>query len=303
MKTYREILLHRITEDAYPEEAQKAVLAAYDQLQSVPTAYRVFENVIFMYENNLEMYFKNTVKRAKEASDLAGVDPRMGVLITLLAMTEILHGRYRERGYSEEMFLGAVRDLKWKLQECKDWEGVWGVLPFEWFDRFFDLSRHVLGRLQFEMIFSPMEYSAGGFTLRKCDPVVNMHIPSSGPLTPESCMDAFRQAEAFYAPYFKDGVVPFMCSSWLLAPYHRAILPEKSNVRRFGALFDVVKFTPDENYGTLIRIFNQRYSGSFSHLPEDTSMRRIYKKYLIGGGQTGSALGFFFMKHGEIVKG
>ena len=303
MKDYRRIIEQRITEDDYPREAKEEILAAYDRLASVPRAFRLFSNVVWMYDEGVEFSIKNTVHRGREACALAGVDPRMGLLLIFLAMSDTMHKRYREKGFSEDMFKGAVLDYKWKLLECKAWDGVWGILPFEWFDRFLDGTRPVLGRLQYEIVYSPMAYKSGEYSIEKSDPVVNMHIPSSGPLTPDSVMESFREAERFYAPLFGGGAVPFMCSSWLLAPFHGRILPETSNIRRFGEMFDVVKVNPDEEGGCLVRIFNQRYQGDPSVLREDTSLQRAYKQYLMRGEKACSAVGFFFMKDGKLIKG
>lgn len=303
MKDCRAIIVSRMEEDDYPAEAREAILAAYQHMEAMPRAFRVFRAVVWMYDQDMEFNIKNTVRRGNEAADLAGVDPRMMMLLIFLAMTDTMHKRYRAKGYSEAMFQGAVLDFKWKLMECKAWDGVWGVLPFEWFDRFLDGTRHVLGRLQFEVIHSPLAYKSGAYSIEKSDPVVNMHIPSGGPLTPELVMDAFCRAEDFYRPVFGTEAIPFMCSSWLLAPYHRRILPEKSNIRRFGEMFDVVKLIPDEEGGCLVRIFNQRYKGDPKVLTEDTSLQRAYKKHLLEGGKAGSGVGFFFMKDGKQIKG
>ena len=84
----------------------------------------------------------------------------------------------------------------------------------------------------------------------------------------------------------------FMCESWMLLPEHKDILPEGTNIRRFMEEYELGVFI--ERDGDLWRIFGRPNSEckNYSTLPEDTSLRRIYKKYLLGGGRIGECIGY-----------
>lgn len=65
-------------------------------------------------------------------------------------------------------------------------------------------------------------------------PMINVHIPAGGGMSPECCADSFRQLTAFMSIHFpgrKWG--GFCCYSWLLDPQLRQLLPEESNILQF----------------------------------------------------------------------
>ena len=109
---------------------------------------------------------------------------------------------YAERGYSEQLFLGVLTDLRCKLIECKNVHGIWGTFVFSWFYRFYNCTRFMLGRLQYETTEYKHDYKD---VIREGDTVYNCHIPSAGPLTPESVEESLRLAYEFYGI---EGVMP-----------------------------------------------------------------------------------------------
>ena len=99
----------------------------------------------------------------------------------------------------------------------------------------------------------------------------------------------------------RTGVAKFCCDSWLLAPIHEKYLAPESRIRKFAALFDVVKATQNPEGNDLWRIFNKEYQGSTEGLPANTSLQRAYLKLLDDGNVPESGLGFLFMKDGKIL--
>ena len=77
--------------------------------------------------------------------------------------------------------------------------------------------------------------------MKKGAPVINCHIPSSGPLLPEQVEDSFRQAYQFFGFAQKGETMPLVCESWLLYPPHYELFPESGNMRRFFEHFEVYK--------------------------------------------------------------
>ena len=81
-------------------------------------------------------------------------------------------------------------------------------------------------------------------------------------------------------------------------PYPEAekILPAHSNIRGFMADYDIIRSKVDEegDYHNMWRLFDMDFTGDFNDYPEDSSLRRAYKKFLLDGNRTGSGYGVFF---------
>ena len=198
-----------------------------------------------------------------------------------------MHESYRANRLPEELFWDTARDLTYKMQECYDNFGVWGTFVTFWFPEFYRLERFCLGRLQFERKAFPYDDVAG---LQKGQTVYNCHIPSAGRLTPELADDAFRRAKDFFAPELNGKPMPVYCSSWMLYPPHVELFPKGSNLRRFAERFTLIEAVPDPTNHDFWRIFNRPWDPALpvSELPEDTSLRRAFKAFLMQGNTMGS---------------
>ncbi len=121
--------------------------------------------------------------------------------------------------------------------------------------------------------------------------MLNVHIPSSGPLLPELCLDAYRRAYAFYPELCRGGILPIACSSWMLYPAHFSFLPPESRIRTFLSDFHIVSSSVLEDFSYGWRIFGADADKAPCDLPERTSLQRAYKRFLCGGGRPGCGEG------------
>ncbi|MBQ7830967.1 MAG: hypothetical protein IJ393_02695 [Clostridia bacterium] len=87
--------------------------------------------------------------------------------------------------------------------------------------------------------------------------------------------------------------VVFVCHSWLLYTPTLEIFPKHSNTYRFSHEFDVLwdEHNKVGEYSSAWRLFDMDYTGNVNDYPEDTSLRRAYKQYLLDGGTTGAGFG------------
>ena len=211
------------------------------------------------------------------------------MLLLLYCATE-LRVIYAERGYSEELFCGVLTDLRCKLAECRKVHGVWGTFVFSWFFRFYNCTRFMLGRLQYETVASKYDYKSA---IRVGDTVYNCHIPSAGPLTRESVEESLRLAYEFYGI---EGEMPVVCHSWLLYPKHYELFG--ANTRAFADRFDVIATDEQEKNGDAWRIFG-RDADDIEALPQDTSLQREFYRYLKDGNKMGNGFGVMLYKPTE----
>ena len=87
---------------------------------------------------------------------------------------------------------------------------------------------------------------------------------------------------------------PFVCSSWLLYPENKDILPETSNTYKFLMRFDIYNHRITKDGSNLWRLFDTKETNP-DRLPTDTSFRRRYVEHLKKGGKLGSGKGVFFL--------
>ncbi len=230
------------------------------------------------------------------------------MMLAVSCMPE-LRRRYAEAGLDEELFWDIMMDLKYKLMECKKVKGEWGSFVAPWFDWHFKMKRFALGRLQFEeREWYPEEpFKKYGIVVNKGDIVINMHIPSAGPLTEELRMDAYRRAYDFFADCYRDGKLVMVCNSWLLDPVYQTFLPETSNIVGFQKDFEILQVEKKENFGDSWRIFGAPgdtvvNQSNAAEMPRETSMQRAFADFLAGGGKTGNGFGVIVFDGNQIIR-
>ncbi len=292
----REYLQSFFEEFDYPREAANVLTAAYDTIRAERNALKCFDENLAAFSAGRFADNKDELKLLDEVSEMSGVHRYTVHLLFYICLSKFTRTLYEQRGLSHKIFFDSMSDLKWKLYECHTVYGVWGSFVASWFKEFFMLERFALGRLQFELKpFKADSYSKNGFALIKGDLVINMHIPSSGPLYPEACRASYAEAAEFFKDAFVERPVAFVCNSWLLFPLHREFLPAESNILKFMDGFDIVSSATDDNYGDLWRIFNKPVTlpidAYIKNVPRDTSLRRAYADWVAAGNAVGSGYG------------
>ena len=294
MKTYA---LSFMTEIGFDDEAIEALSSDLERMLADPKSKAIIENQVALYETDVNRNYGEILSEIDKAAEIAGVHKYSAELMIFILFSKHLRALYRERGISDRIWFDSMCDLKWKLWECKAVKGSWGSFVATWFPGFFNLTRFALGRLQFEIVEFDGEYEKNGKKLKKGDKVINVHIPRTlTPLDKESRDDAYAQAAEFFRDMTNGAPIAFVCSSWLLYPEAEKILPAHSNIRGFMADYDIIRSKVDEegDYHNMWRLFDMDFTGDFKDYPEDSSLRRAYKKFLLDGNRTGSGYGVFF---------
>ncbi len=221
-----------------------------------------------------------------------GMEPNRVLLAATVLLTRNMEDEYRKHGYAEDIFLDSLQDIPIWAKCCHEETGLWGMKQFSWLEKTLRAKLWRLGRLEFEHIgFEAEHYGKNGVILNKDDTVINVHIPEGSPITREKCEDSFKKAVSFF------GSNVFVCESWLLWPAHREMLDEKSNIRAFMDLFDIVEAWEKPDTHDLWRIFGYLKDYTPETLPERTKLQRAYKKRLIAnGGLTGGGYGVYIFK-------
>ena len=281
------------------EDAQK-ILACNDKygdvIQRLAKEYMSFAPKAFLrpYAEGeravTEQRRKDYLARARETAN--GKEPYMAELLFWLHCVPYARERYHQMGIPETVFWDTMKDITYKIDECRQVYEECGVFS-SWFFLHFDWQVAAFGRLQYQIREFPKEhYGWEGFALNRGDPVYACHIPSSGKLTEEICLDSLHQAYEFLKKDLKSNILPVVCNSWLLfPPYVEHVFRDGSNLKAFAGLFDVVDQTPRETFEDGWRIFGPAYQGNVNDLPDDTSLRRNMIAYMKNGGGFGFGYG------------
>ncbi len=211
-----------------------------------------------------------------------------------------LYPTYCER-YGEEVFLGTARDLRCKIEECHTHYDTIGISTPFWYDAILRMTLFGLGRLQFHIIPFPLpDYRKGDICIEQGSPVVNVHIPSLGPLRSEDVHDAYRRAYRFFKDSARNGVLPIVCHSWLLYEKNREFMKPGSNILAFAADYEILANTPDPKNQNVWRIFGKDYS-DYTLLPRENSLQAGLADYLLRGGTLGIGHGVLLFDGERIV--
>ena len=303
-KEYLNDIMQRLR---FPEEARRQLLELYDLLNADSTGAAELESIINDYLADDICEPSEALSRADDLAQRLGQSEYAVQMLFWLGCTRLLLPRYREQGFEDEVFYDSMADLRYKLLECMECKGVAGTFVGGWFHGFFAMARFAVGRFEYDLTALSADYTApDGTVYKKGSPSLNCHIPSSGiPLTDEVRFDSYRRAYEFFGRHFAQlyagKPLIITCGSWLLYTAHRDFLPKQLNILRFMDDFDIVSCTEKPGFGNDWRVFGRYAKLPYAELPEDTSLRRAYKKHLMEKGVSGDGYGVLIFDGEKII--
>ena len=185
---------------------------------------------------------------------------------------------YEEKNISEQIYIDTMKCFTRFVEEHEESFGRYG------FDRDFWVVRQMsgllfrLGELEYEMICEDgTEY-------------LSIHIPSDAVLSEERIQESYCRARAFLGGRFpKYGDADMVCHSWLLSPALKELLAPGSRILGFQEHF-TIRETGDYDDEFLQWVFKRKDIPT-EDLPENTSLQRRMKEYLLRGGKVADAEG------------
>ena len=289
-----------------PQEAIEAFEKAASKIDNTKSLNKKFEAIFneFLFPEAHD--FGKCFDKIKPLAIIYGIKEYTLDFVFLIRAAEVMHGLYKERGLSDDLFWNTIMDLKYKYVECVNCKGVHGTFVASWNTGFYALTRFALGRYQFDMnTYGGEDFtSSAGITIKKGDKTLGFHIPSSGvPLTDEVRLDSFKKAYEFFPEYRReDGLMIFECGSWLIFEEYKKFLPENSNTIKFINDFEIVSSEAKDKFDDAWRIFNASGYKSPKKWDENTSMQRAFKNHVLSGGKTGHGHGIIVFDGEKIVR-
>lgn len=200
------------------------------------------------------------------------------ILSAMLEAALLAHGEYARRGIAEDIFFATMGCFPRFVGEHKESFGTYGFDRWWWTGRQTSLQLFRIGALEYEL------------GVNGEDKWISMHIPSDADLSDEAVDASVAAARAFLREYFPDhGDVKFHCHSWLLAPALGELLPAESKINRFRLRFAIVGADEDADDYKLWVYKNKGLP--LEEFPENTTLQKNMKAYLMQGGKVGCAWG------------
>jgi GNAT-like C-terminal domain/N-acyltransferase N-terminal domain len=202
-----------------------------------------------------------------------GVLPLLALIIT----ADEVAAFHASHGVSPDISWHSLADLGQQAWVHRQTYGGFGLHTFPWMSVAWSGAMFWLGRLQFNLQRSHPERRDPDGTSPERDPewVLSTHIPATGPLTPESVDDSFRQASRFFAEHFPEYQTRFFhCCSWLLDPELTAALPPDSNMARFQQRWERYGEPMRGDADALFFTFYRRGDVDLDALPRETTLQR-----------------------------
>ena len=201
------------------------------------------------------------------------------VYVFLGAVRDVL-AMHAARGIPAEVTWATLGDVGLQVAHYHARHGTYGFDGAFWIFNHFRGDLFQLGRLQYELGTAPFACNA----FASGDPVLEMHIPAIGPLTPQACDESQNRARAFFAKHFPETSYAYgICTSWLLDEQLTDVLSESSNIVRFQR-----RFTHDPEWSVpgdedTIRFTFGRLPKDLGELPQNTSLERGIVRHLHEG--------------------
>lgn len=218
-----------------------------------------------------------------DVNDPSRPEDGLAAIMALVVVADDVHREHVRRGIPEAISWKSLSDVGQQVHIHRLVHGFFGMRSQSWCASNYT-GRHLwLGRLQFTL-----EKDKDRATEGRDAHVLGVHIPESGPLTPEQVEESLSMAHQIALPAFSDyGPRMITLHSWLLDPGVIAGLHPESNLAQFARRFElygerVDAFRDALFFGFHVEPQNKNYD--LDALPRTTSLQRAVVAQLKDGG-------------------
>jgi len=241
-----------------PEEMTRAVTEQLDAVSSLPRLPGLYQSATWE-----EAY--------RQLQDRLGEDPRgCRILCYMLLRAEESWAEYQKLGLSRKIYTDTMACFSRFVREHRESYGCYGFDRGFWTVRQISCKLFRIGQLEYEL------------THLEGAPAIGLHIPTDAALRTPLLRDSYEQARALLDSVFPAyRGAPMFCHSWLLSPDLEKLLGPKSHILEFQRSF---RITPQPGSGSCLRWVFKNPDLPLEELPENTSLQRGLKAYLLSGG-------------------
>lgn len=239
---------------------------------------------VIKYENEIDsasieveitqMDNPNTWEKEKEelAKFLAPDDTGLKILTCQLHAVCNTYEKYKDKGIAEDIFIDTMKFFSRFLYAHNKIYGEYKYVWAWWAVKQISMQEFRIGELEYEMM------------IQNDKKVISIHIPADTNMASSNLRKSYLDARDFFEKYYPEyAKAEMICGSWLLAPALKKLLPESSRIIQFQNSFELTS-QEDDSPGVLDWVYGRR-DIPFENLPEETSLQRKLKKYLLDGGK------------------
>ena len=215
----------------------------------------------------------------EELKALLGEDPKGFKTLTCHLLCAVAcREDYKKLGFTDKIYADTFACFTRFVGEHLESYGCYG------FDRGFWTVRQVsnmllrIGVLEYELL------TVDGKNM------VSLHIPSDADMSLGNLRQSYLEAKALIGnafPAFRD--VPYVCESWLLSPDLPELLPASSRILGFQRYFVLTHTFSNDEFKEWVY---KRTDIPNEDLPENTSLQRCLKAFLLAGNTFRSGEGY-----------
>ena len=211
-----------------------------------------------------------------------GEPARLFYVYAFLALVDEVRAWNAEHGIPDEVTWTTLADLGRNLAVDRRMNGTGWPIMAQWLTLHVRGGLYELGRLQYQRgPISPAIARAAGLSGDTW--ALGLHIPESGPLTPEAIDESLGLARDFFPRHFPDEEYRIAtCGSWLLDPQLAEYLPADSNMVRFQRRFQLAPDLVDAGI-EIFRFVFRRIDAELDELPQDSTLERAVVAHVRAG--------------------
>lgn len=261
----------------------------YELCKKIELQPEITEKVLYYYKeinfNILYPYFTELYNRQTWNEGLDNIKNNIGedpdyykILTCMLTCVLETNKIYIEKGISDEIYVATMKYFTRFINEHMVSFGTYRFTWYWWVPRLISCNEFRIGELEYETVDN-----------NGCKSI-SIHIPSDAVLNAVNLRKSYLDARKFFSEYYpeyKD--VDMFCDSWLLSPALKKLLSEDSNIIRFQKSFTIENVVYDNN--SFMYWVYKRDDIPWEKLPENTSLQRRMKEYILDGGKIGVAFG------------
>lgn len=223
----------------------------------------------------------------KELEQRIGEDPgHLRLLWEELRIARLQWPKWLQAGIPEDIYRDTYAFATRYLYDGRKAYGHWCFTAGWWFQRHLAMELFRLGSLEFELF--PHEEGKR----------IYIHIPTNASLAPESIDDSLKRLRAFLADFYPEWAdAPVYCDSWLMTPVLKELLPPASRILGFQRRFRLLSVNR-ESMGAVDWVY-PGHKGISEDLPEETTLQKKMKPFLLAGGKPGWAEGILVTESEE----
>lgn len=239
-------------------------------------------NATFNYEEMKDMckklYARDTWEAGvHELESYCGEDTYgMKILTVYLHCLIDTYSNYKNMGIPDKIFWDTMGFIPRFTTSHKHAYGVSAFRLAWWFPRQISMQLFRIGEYEYEFV-----------TEDGCNKI-SLHIPSDANLDHGYIPQIYPFVHTYF-PQYSDAMI--ICDSWLLAPALSEVLTDTSRILNFQKQFCIESIVEDSP--EVLNWVFQSPEIPYEQLPENTSLQRNLKRYLIDGRKIGTAKGVY----------